>query len=113
MKEEKIKLQTKIFRFIFIFTLIVYLTLYFGNEFGYFEYQKQEQAHLTQEQIKKFEQDIKDGKEIDIDNYIVEENKDYSNNFSNVGLKLSNKIKEIFSEGVKFIFNSIGDMVNE
>lgn len=112
MKEEKVKLQTKIFRFIFIFTLIVYLTLYFGNEFGYFEYQKQEQAHLTQEQIKKFEQDIKDGKDVNVEDYLINTNKNYQTKLSHTGLIISNGISKVVRNGVEGFFNSINKLIN-
>lgn len=100
----------KIFLLIIIFC---FFAMFFSSSSGYYEYELNKKTNLTNDAIIKFEQDIKDGKQIDVNNYIVSENKDYSNNFSNAGLKLSNKIKKIFSEGVKFIFNSIGDMVNE
>lgn len=105
--------MNNIIKLFLLIILFAFFAMFFSSSSGYYEYELNKKTSLTNDAILKFEQDIKDGKEIDIDNYIVEENKDYSNNFSNVGLKLSNKIKEIFSEGVKFIFNSIGDMVNE
>ena len=100
----------KLFLLVIVFT---FFAMFFSSSSGYYEYELNQTTSLTNEAILRFEQDIKDGKEIDINNYIVEENKDYSNNFSNAGIKLSNKIKKIFSEVVKFIFTSIGDMVNE
>ena len=51
---------------------------------------------------------------IDEDNdYLVEDKKDYSNTFSNIGLEISNKIGQIFKEGVKLIFNSVGNLVDD
>lgn len=105
--------MNNIFKFVIVIILFVFFAMFFSSSSGYYEYELNKKTNLTNDAIIKFEQDIKDGKEIDINNYLVEENKDYSNSFSNAGLKLSNKIKKIFSEGVKFIFNSIGDMVNE
>ena len=94
-------------------TVLIFLIMFFTSSSGYYEYELNKKTNLTNDAILKFEQDIKDGKEIDINNYVVQDNKDYSNKFSNAGISLSNKIKKIFSEGVKFIFNSIGDMVDE
>ena len=105
--------MNNIFKIVIVIILFVFFALFFSFSSDYYEYELNKKTNLTSDAILKFEQDIKNGKEIDINNYIVEENKDYSNNFSNAGLKLSNKIKKIFSEGVKFIFKSIGDMVDE
>lgn len=105
--------MNNIIKLFILVILFAFFAMFFSSSSGYYEYELNKKTNLTNDAIIKFEQDIKEGKEIDIDNYIVKENKDYSNSFSNAGLKLSNKIKKIFSEGVKFIFNSIGDMVNE
>ena len=46
----------------------------------------------TEEQIKKFEQDVLNGREIDINTYIDNSKPDYSNAFSDFGEDLSNLI---------------------
>ena len=93
--------------------LIIFLVMYFSSGNGYYQYELNKKTNLTEEAIKRFEQDVKDGKEIDINDYLVNEKKDYSNNFSRAGLNLSNNIKKIFSEGVKLLFDSIGNLVDE
>ena len=105
--------MNNIFKITILATILIFLIMFFTSSSGYYEYELNKKTNLTNDAILKFEQDIKDGKEIDINNYIVQDNKDYSNKFSNAGISLSNKIKKIFSEGVKFIFNSIGDVVDE
>lgn len=99
---------------LFVFTvLIVFLVVFLVSGSGYYEYELNKKSNLTQEAIFKFEQDIKDGKEIDVNDYLVEEEKDYSNGFSKAGVNISNKIGDFFSKGVKFIFNSIGSLVED
>jgi len=105
--------MNNILKVILLAITIIFLVMFFTSSSGYYEYELNKKSNLTQEAILKFEQDIKDGKEIDINDYIIEDNKDYSNSFSNAGLKISNNIKKIFSEGVKFIFNSIGNIMDE
>ena len=87
--------------------------MFFTSGNGYYEYELNKKTTLTKEAILKFEQDIKDGKEIDVNNYLIKENKDYNNKFSNFGRNLSNNIGKVFSEGVKLIFDSLGNYVNE
>lgn len=105
--------MNNILKGLIISIVIAFLVMFFTSSSGYYEYELNKKTNLTQDAILKFEQDIKEGKEIDINKYIVEDKKDYSNKFSNAGIKLSNNIKKIFSEGVKFIFNSIGDIMDE
>ena len=45
------------------------LVLYFGQATGYYEYKNNQKTTLTEESIKRFEQDIKDGKDINVSNY--------------------------------------------
>lgn len=110
---KKVKLRTKVFRISFIILFAVYLTIYVSNKYGYYEYQKHEQVTLTQEQIKKFEQDVKDGKEIDIENYVGDVNKNYQTKLSQVGLNVSNGLANIVKTGVDGFFKYINSIVTE
>ena len=44
--------------------------LYLSQSTGYFEYRNSKKVALTNKQIEKFEQDVKEGKNVDIENYI-------------------------------------------
>lgn len=110
---KKVKLRTKIFRISFIILFAVYLTVYVSNKYGYYEYQKHEQVTLTEEQIKKFEQDVKDGKEIDIENYVSDVNKNYQTKLSQAGLNVSNSLANIVKTGVDGFFKYINSVVTE
>ena len=56
----------KVFKWSFNFLLVIFLTLYFSQLTGYYEYQNYQKMIMTEEQIKQFEQDIKDGKEVSL-----------------------------------------------
>lgn len=103
----------KVFKWVFLFFLVIFLTLYFSQLTGYYEFKNYEKMSMTQEQIKQFEQDIKDGKEVDIKNYVVNTSKDYQNTFSKVGLDLSTGISGIVESSVVKIFGTIAGLVNE
>ena len=105
--------MNKFVKLLILSIFIIFLIMVFSSSGGYYEYELNKKSTLTQEAIKAFEQDVREGKEIDINDYLVNESKDYSNSFSKVGLNLSNKIGKLFSEGVKFIFNSVGKLVDE
>lgn len=78
---------------------------------GYYEYNLKQKNVLTEEAIKRFEQDVASGKEIIASNYIEEE-KNYNNKVSNIALKLSNTISETFDKIIKYLFKQIENTVN-
>lgn len=88
---------SKIFIILFIFFMIIYLS----KEAGYYEYKMYTKTKLTQEAIVKFENDVNAGKDVSIEDYIVEDYVDYSNVFTNVGYGIGEFIEEIMNEGIK------------
>lgn len=111
MKDKKTKIQNKIFKLFLGVSFIIYITTYVSNKYGYYEYQKHEQATLTQEQIKKFEQDVKEGKDISLEDYLLNTDKNYQTKLSSMGLKISNGISDAVKIGVEKFFNSINEVV--
>lgn len=92
----------------FCFTLvIIFLVMIFTSSSGYYEYELSKKTTLTHEAIEKFEQDLKDGKNIDIDDYVVKEEKNYDNRISKMGNSISNKIDNVMSTSIKYLFKYI------
>ena len=60
------------------FSMVCFTIILILMENGYYENKRGKNVRLTEENIRKFEQDIKDNKIIDISNYKIEEEKDYS-----------------------------------
>ncbi len=104
-KQSFIKYLCKLFA---IIVFISFLTLYFSQKSGYFEYEQYKKTSFTKEQIEKFEQDIKDGKEVDITNYLDNRDADYSNKISKLGLSLSKGIEKTIKSGL----SKVVDMLN-
>ena len=78
---------------IIVLSLVVFfLVLVFAEKSGYLKTKEEKTKVLTEEQIELFENDIVQGKSVDINDYVVDNNKDYtnevSNNFYRVSLKL-------------------------
>ena len=87
----------KIFKFVFFLLLLIYLTLYFtGNE-----------------QIEKFEEDVKSGKEVNVEDYITKEKKDYNNKISDAGKKVSFTISNTLSKLLTSTFKHISKFITE
>ncbi len=108
-----VKLRTKVFRSTVVILFAIFLTMFVSNKYGYYEYKKQEQVTLTAEQIKQFEEDVKNGKNIDLENYLEKTNKNYQTKFSQLGLNLSNSIADTIEKGVNKFFGYISKFVVE
>ena len=108
-----VKLRTKVFRSTVVILFAIFLTMFVSNKYGYYEYKKQEQVTLTAEQIKQFEEDVKNGKNIDLENYLEKTNKNYQTKFSQLGLNISNSIANTIEKGVNNFFGYISKFVVE
>ena len=105
-------MKTKLIKGIFFLFLLSFIVLLILEETGYYKTRTSKAKTLTEEQIKVFEQDIKAGKEIDINDYVINR-VDYSNNLSNNIYKISLKLEKGLDFVVKFIFKKVNDMVEE
>jgi len=105
-------MKTKLIKGIFFLFLLSFIVLLILEETGYYKTRTSRVKTLTEEQIKTFEQDIKAGKEIDINDYVINR-VDYSNNLSNNIYKISLKLEKGLDFVVKFIFKKVNDMVEE
>lgn len=97
------------FKIIFIFLFVIFLTMYISVGSNYYEYELHKKVMLTNEDIKRFEDDVKNNKEVDIDNYISSR-VDYSNSFSKASTKLSKETKKYIKQGIEGIFNIFSKM---
>lgn len=79
---------------------LLYISISIAMETGYYEAKLNEKTMLTEESIKKFEQDVREGKQVDINDYVVEKNRDFSNGATKVGVFLSSIIQDFMSEGL-------------
>lgn len=109
MKKDKKK---KFYRFLFMVFFVSFLVVYFSELTGYYEYQNNKKATLTEEQIKKFESDVASGKEVDINEYLVVETKDYDNGLSVISSKLSDSISSLVQSGVENTFKFLSRLVD-
>ena len=64
----------KLLKFICFIIVIVFLCSYFIEQTGYYEYKLQNKKILTEKEMKQFELDVKEGKEIDINDYLINDN---------------------------------------
>ncbi len=112
MTEEK-PLQVRIFKLIMTILVIIYLGLFIANNTGYYSFSLRNRKELTDEQIKKFEEDVKNGVEIDINDYLNMETISYQNNISSLGYNLSSTLENLIKTGVYKIFDFFSDLVEK
>ena len=75
-------------------------------------YRKEKTGGLTEEQIKMFEEDVKNNVQIDLKKYIDNKEDKYDNNISKTTLKLSNTIGETVEGILNFVFGKLENAMN-
>ena len=98
MEEKKKK---NIFLKILFIVFLIYFVLYLMDNFGYYNVSRKKTI-LTESKLEEFEQDIKNGKELDIKEYMLDET-NYNNTYSDIGYKSSAIIDSILNKGFKRI----------
>ena len=106
--KEKIK---KIVKVLFYFFLLFFLVIYLGQMTGYHKVPEERKIVLTDEAMERFEEDVKNGKEIIAGNYLEKEN-DYNNNLSLLGVKLSKLIENGFNKIMWLILNELESVID-
>lgn len=93
--------------------LITFLTLYISQATGYYEYTAHKKTVFTNEQIKQFEKDIQDGKDVRMEDYLKNETKDYSNKVSRFGYELSSTLGKYVRSILENTFKTIDQWIQE
>ena len=93
MEEKKKK---NIFLRVLFILFIIYISLYVMDSLGYYNIASKNKI-ITDKKMEEFERDIKNGKEIDINET------DYKNQYSNLGYHISMGIDTVLNKGFKNI----------
>jgi len=99
------KKKTNWFKIILIVFFIIYMGLYILNLSGYYQGNVKRKVEFTKEQIEKFEEDVKNKEQIDLNDYLTNQTKDYSNYASKLGYNVSHTIEKVFNDSLKSISN--------
>ena len=97
----------KIFKIFIILLIVAFLGLYISYSSGYYTKLKGAEVILTNQKIEEFESDVKNGKDILLENY-QEPETDYSNKTTKMSLKISTKASNMVDKFIKFLFNKLG-----
>ena len=95
--------MNKVIKVLGIILIIFFLSLYFSKyNSNYYE----NKTVLTNSKILEYEKDLKSGKKINSNDYVVKE-KNYSNSASRIGMKISKLIEKGFDSGLKFLIKGL------
>lgn len=77
---------------------VIYVCLYVMDSLGYYNIAAKNKV-ITEEKLQEFESDVKNGKEIDLKEY-VRDTTNYKNVYSNIGYSISVGIDNILNKGL-------------
>lgn len=106
-------MNKKISKLIIIVIIIIFISSYIITESGYYEYTMQQRTIITNEKIKEFEQDIKNNKDIDLKDYLGNDELDYSNRFTNLVYNLSDNSNKLARKTIKYLFKKLSSLVED
>lgn len=100
------------FKGLFILSFVSFMTFYISMQTGYYEYNNKRKMSFTKDQIEQFEKDVASGKNIDVNEYLSNTDKNYQNKISKVTLEVSEVISKYTRKGVDIIFTKIGNAID-
>ena len=106
------KTKLNIIRLIVLILVFLFFVLYFMQASGYDEYTRNRENMLSEEQIREYEEDIKEGKGVTIKDYLNKDKVNYDNKVSKLGLDLSYLIETAFNKGMNAFFNMLNEAVS-
>ena len=111
MSDKQKEILTKVFRKIFLMVLIAFTALYISESAGYFQFEQHNKKVMTEEKIKQFESDVKKGKNINLEDYVVNNTKNYESKVSKLGESISNKVEKYVVSGLNATFKILNDVL--
>lgn len=103
--------MNKILKLICFLILVIFLASYFTIQTGYYDYKLQKKTALTNEQIKKFEKDVKEGKDVNISDYTINDKVDYTNNLTDSVYKVSVSTNKALKKSIETVFGLLNNLV--
>jgi len=92
--------------------IITFLILYIAVSTGNYETDNGRKSRLTSDAVSQYEKDLKSGKKIDVNNYIVKK-KEYKNNVNSLTTFLSEVIESSFKRVMNEMFNEMNKAVKD
>ena len=98
------KKKPNYFKIILTMLFLIFMGLFIASKSGYYEANFNNKVVLTDKQIEKFEEDVLNGDVMDVNSYILEERKDYSNKFTEAGDKITEVAESFVTDGLQNLY---------
>lgn len=108
----KDKTGSKVFGYILLILFMMYFAIFVMVNLGYYEYASYKKRVFTESQIAKYEEDIKENVDIDIEDYLVDE-EDFQDKPKRIGLRISEFISNSCKQSVNGVFKFLNDVLEE
>lgn len=92
--------------------VLTFLGLFFAYKNGYYVNKNKENMLFTEEKIKEYENDLKNGVDVTKKSYL-DAKENYNNKYTNFTLKVSKKIETGIDHIIKFLFRKISNTMND
>lgn len=106
------KKKNRLFKIVFWMFFLSFALIYFSEVTGYYEYKNYQKKAMTSEQIKQFENDVKNGKKVNINKYVKDDGINYNNKLSDTANLLSNGISKLVKGGVENTFKLLTSLID-
>lgn len=103
----------KLFKSILLLIFACYIIIYIISNSSYYDYQLQKKTILTNEQIKLFESDISQGRDVSLNDYVISTEKDYSNNLTKFTYNITRNLNESIKSGIEVCFKLLNNLVSD
>lgn len=103
--------KNKLIKILVYFIILLFVFSYLIEKSGYYEYNLQNKKNLTEEEIKRFEEDVKEGKNVDINEYLKDNKVDYSNNLTRKVSNFSINVNKYLKVAISKTFNIFEKLV--
>ena len=105
--------KKKIGKFVFICLFLSFVVSYVIEKTGYYEYNLQNKMIMTNEAMERFEKDVKEGKDVRREDYLVSTEKDYTSTLTKGTNKVSMKVNTLLKKGIEGMFRVLGSFVED
>ncbi len=105
--------KKKIFKIVFICLFLSFVVSYIIEKSGYYEYNLQNKMIMTSEAMERFERDVREGKDVRREDYLVSNEKDYTSTLTKNTNKVSMRVNSALKKGIEGVFKMLGSFVVE
>ena len=105
--------KKRICKFVVICLFLSFVVSYVIEKTGYYEYNLQNKMIMTNEAMERFEKDVKEGKDVRREDYLVSTEKDYTSTLTKGTNKVSMKVNTLLKKGIEGMFRVLGSFVED